>query len=86
MDKKPKKDGKTMKRILGYIKRNYKKQFIFVIICIILSSIAGVAGSLFLKVLIDNYITPLLLETNPVFSGLAKAIFIMVGIYVIIAD
>jgi len=83
MDRKPKADGKTMKRILGYIKRKYKKQFIFVIICIILSSIAGVAGSLFLKVLIDDYITPLLLETNPVFSGLAKAIFIMIGIYVI---
>ncbi len=83
MDKKPKADGKTMKRILGYIKRNYKKQFIFVIICIILSSIAGVAGSLFLKTLIDDYITPLLLEVNPVFTGLAKAIFTMIGIYVI---
>jgi len=83
VDKEPKNDGKTMKRILGYIKRKYKKQFVFVIICIILSSIAGVAGSLFLKVLIDDYITPLLLETNPVFSGLAKAIFIMIGIYVI---
>ena len=83
MDKRPKADGKTLKRIIKYITKNYKKQFIFVIICIILSSIAGVAGSLFLKTLIDDYITPLLLEANPVFTGLLKAIFIMIGIYLI---
>lgn len=49
----------TVKRLLSYITKNYKKQFICVFICIIFSSIAQVAGSLFLQILIDDYITPL---------------------------
>ena len=74
---------KTVKRLLGYITRGYKKQLVLVIICIILSSIAGVAGSLFLKTLIDDYITPLLSMENPVFTGLLKAIAIMILIYLV---
>lgn len=73
----------TVKRLLGYIKRNYKKQFIAVFICIIISSIASVASSLFLKILIDNYITPLLDIENPVFTELLKIIEIMAVIYVL---
>ena len=74
---------KTVKRLLGYITKGYKKQLVLVIICIILSSIAGVAGSLFLKTLIDDYITPLLSMENPVFTGLLKAIGIMILIYLV---
>ena len=74
---------KTVKRLLGYITRGYKKQLVLVIICIILSSIAGVAGSLFLETLIDDYITPLLAVENPVFTGLLKAIGIMILIYLV---
>ena len=51
----------TLKRLLSYVLKNYKKQFIFVFVCIIISSIASVAGSLFLQTLIDDYITPFLL-------------------------
>lgn len=71
----------TVKRLLDYIKRNYKKQFIAVFICIIISSIASVASSLFLQTLIDNYITPLLEVPNPVFTGLLKMLGIMAIIY-----
>ena len=69
------------KRLLKYITKSYKKHLTIVFICIILSSIAGVAGSMFLGTLIDDYITPLLLETNPVFTGLLKAILIMALVY-----
>ena len=72
-----------LKRLLGYIKKNYKKQFILVFICIIFNSIASVAGSLFLQTLIDDYIMPLLGVENPVFTGLLKAISIMAVIYVV---
>lgn len=72
----------TVKRLLSYVTKNYEKQFIVVFICIIISSIANVAGSLFLQILIDDYITPLLGMENPVFTGLLKAIGIMVCIYV----
>ena len=71
----------TAKRLLKHITKSYKKHLTIVFICIILSSIAGVAGSMFLGTLIDDYITPLLLETNPVFTGLLKAILIMALVY-----
>lgn len=80
--KRPKVSKSTLTRLLSYLK-NYKIQVGIVIICIIISALVGVAGSMFLQVLIDNYITPLLLESSPVFTELLKAILMMGGIYVI---
>ena len=74
---------KTAKRLFKYITKSYKKHLIIVFICIILSSVAGVSGSVFLGTLIDDYISPLLLETNPVFTGLLKAILTMGAIYLV---
>ena len=54
-----------------------------VLICILLSSIAGVAGSVFIQILIDDYITPLLSSSNPVFTGLLQAIALMGTIYLV---
>ena len=71
----------TIKRLLSYITGTYKFLLVVVFICILASAIAGVLGSLFLQVLIDDYIAPLALEANPVFTGLLKAICIMGGIY-----
>ena len=83
MPKAPQFKKDTLKRLLGYIFKSYKLQFAVVLVCIFLSSIAGVAGSLFIKVLIDDYITPLLLETNPVFDGLLRAIITMGVIFLV---
>ena len=66
-------DGKTLKRLMSYL-GEYKLRLIFVVICILISSAASVASSLFLQTLIDSYIQPLLLAANPVYGGLAKAI------------
>lgn len=73
--------GKTVKRLLSYITGRYKAQFVAVFICIIISAIANVAGSVFIQTLIDDYITPLLLEPNPVFTGLLQVIFMMGMVY-----
>ena len=73
----------TLKRLLSYILKNYKKQFIFVFICIIISSIASVAGSLFLQTLIDDYITPLLKDKTPIFTELLQILTVMGTIYVV---
>ena len=73
----------TLKRLLSYVLKNYKKQFIFVFICIIISSIASVAGSLFLQTLIDDYITPLLKDKNPVFTELLQILTVMGTIYIV---
>lgn len=73
---------KTIKRLMTYITK-YKIRILLVALCIIISALTSVASSLFLKTLIDDYIGPLLLASNPVFSGLLKAIITMGCIYLI---
>ena len=80
--RKAKNVGKTLKRILSYVTKEYKFHVLVVFICIVISTLAGVAGSLFLQRLIDNYITPLLLSVGtPDFTPLVKAIATMGTIY-----
>ena len=74
---------KTLARLLHYIKDGYAVQFGVVLVCILFSAVAGVAGSMFLQTLIDDYIAPLLLEAAPVFSGLARALLQMALIYLV---
>ena len=73
----------TIKRLLKYVIKGHKRMLIAVFICIILSSVASVAGSLFLQKLVDDYITPILGTENPVYTGLLQAIGIMAAIYVV---
>lgn len=80
--KRQKPDLKTIKRLMSYVNR-YKGRFIIVLILIFISALTSVASSLFLRTLIDDYITPLLLQDNPIFSGLLKTILTMGGIYLI---
>ncbi len=75
-------DKKTLFRLLSYMKP-YRLHLVFVFICIAVSAFASVMSSLFLKSLIDDYISPLLLESNPNFSGLLYALLQMAAIYVI---
>ena len=85
MNKKPSRpqvNPNTLKRLLGYLSV-YKTRVLLVIICILLSAIANVMSSLFIQRLIDDYISPLLLEANPVFDALFRAIVQMACIYVI---
>ena len=64
-------------RLMGYITGEYRTRFILVVLCILMSAIANVAGSLFLGSLIDDYITPLLGVSDPDFSGLLTALVTM---------
>ncbi len=73
----------TIKRLFSSYMAEYKIQLIFVILCILLSAAAGTASSLFLQILIDRYIVPLLGQTHPVFTGLFQAILLMGLIYII---
>lgn len=75
-------DGKTVKRLMKYVKE-YRISFIIVAVSIILSAVTGVIGSMFLQVVIDDYITPMLTQAVPDFSGLLGAIITMAGIYLI---
>ena len=66
--------GKLLKRLMQYVLKNYGIQCILVLICIFVSVLANVQGTLFTKTLIDSYITPLLLSDHPDFGPLAGAI------------
>ena len=85
--KAPKKPGenpmKTLKRLLSYIIKNYKIHVFFVVVCILISSLATVASTLFLKNLIDDYITPMVVNKGGSFAPLFKALSIMAVIYLI---
>lgn len=72
-----------MRRLMGYIFKNYKLQFMIVMVLVVFSSLTSVASSLFLEKLIDDYISPMLLVENPVFIPLLKALSVMASIYLI---
>ena len=75
-------DKGTVKRLLSYVKK-YRILLVIAIISIIISAIAGVAGSVFIEALIDDYITPLIGVENPIYTPLLKAISVMAIIYVV---
>lgn len=81
--KRSKNPRKTLARLLRYFKGGYAVQFTVVLVCILFSAIANVAGSMFLRVLIDDYIAPLLLQASPVFTGLIHAISLMALVYLV---
>ena len=66
--------GKLFGRLMGYVFQNYAVQCAVVLVCIVVSVLASVQGTLFTKTLIDSYITPLLVSDAPDFSDLAWAI------------
>ena len=65
-------DGATIKRLMKYIAGHAKGIFILSIICVLISTAANVSGSMFIQVLVDEYIEPLLLEDNPE-TGITRA-------------
>lgn len=71
----------TVRRLMSYIGRGYGVRFVLVLVCILVSAIASVSGSLFLGSLIDDYITPLMAMDNPVFDGLLQALIMMGCLY-----
>ena len=81
--KRSKNPKKTLARLLRYFKGGYAVQFTVVLVCILFSAVANVAGSMFLRVLIDDYIAPLLLQASPVFTGLIHAIALMALVYLV---
>ncbi len=81
--KSPVKRSHTVRRLMGYVQKEYGFRFVLVLLCILVSAIASVAGSLFLGSLIDDYITPLLAMDNPVFDGLLHALILMACLYLI---
>lgn len=80
---KPKDQVKTIKRLLSYMSMPNRVRMIIVLLCILVSALAGVMGSMFLKTLIDDHIAPLIQMENPVYTGLIKALGTMALVYLL---
>lgn len=77
--------GKLFARLMGFIFKKYLPACIIVVICIFVSVLANVQGTMFTKNLIDDYIVPLLKTGNPDYGPLLAtmgrvAVFYGIGV------
>ena len=72
-----------LKRLLSYIVKNYKLACFMVVVCILVSAITTLCGTLFIQKLIDNYIVPLTQMAVPDYSPLAQALLKLVAIFAV---
>ena len=75
--------GLLLKRIMGEVFQHYLPHCIIVLICIVVSALANVQASLFLKSLIDDYIVPMTQQAAPDFSPLTAALLRVGCIYAV---
>ncbi len=75
--------GKLFKRVWNYMMAGYKWYFVIVVICIILSGVATIIGTLFMRTLVDDYIVPLTKMADPDYGPLAEAVLKMCGVFLI---
>ncbi len=75
-------DKDTIKRLLSFMKE-YKLKLVLVIICIILTSLVTAATATAIRILIDNYITPLIGSTDPSYDQILKIIVILSCIFIV---
>ena len=79
---KPQNAGATIKRILGYMSE-YKIRLILIGIAILISSLVQIAGTAYLKIIIDVYIVPLKDQYDEVLmSGFLRSLLLMLAIYI----
>jgi len=74
---------KTLMRILSEVMKRYKWHYLLVLVCIVVSTLANVRGTLFTQTLIDDYILPLSAQDNPDFGPLGRAMLGVAAIYII---
>ena len=74
-------DKGTALRLAKMVLKPYWYILLIVLVCIVVSAQASVRASLFLKTLIDDYITPLASQQHPALNGLVRAVLQMALIY-----
>ena len=75
--------GKTFGRIMKEIGSRYAPHCALVLVCIVVSAVANVRGTLFTQKLIDDYILPMMGSESPDFAPLAKAIGGVAAVYAV---
>lgn len=84
MNNKPKltsQNKKTARRLLSYVTGVYKVQFIIVVISILICAAASISVSLSMKFLLDDFIVPLIGQTNPNYTELYRALLVLAVIF-----
>ena len=76
-------DFKVLIRLMKYVLVRYRFHYAFVLVGIVVTSLTSVTASVFMKTLIDDYITPLLVSEVPDFAPLAQALTTMACIYLV---
>ncbi len=76
-------DTKVLIRLMKYVMTRYRTAYLFVLIGIVITALTSVASSVFMKTLIDDYITPLVLSDVPDFTPLLHALMTMAAIYLV---
>ncbi len=79
---KPKHAGKTIRRLLSYIGEK-RLLLVPVVICVLLSSGAAIAGTYLLKPALNIYIIPLIGRENPDLGGFLSLLLTMAAIYLL---
>ena len=75
--------GKLFVRLMKYVLKNYTFSSIVVVVCIIVSVLANVQGTMFIQSLIDDYIEPMLKASKTDFGPLAHKILQIACFYLI---
>ena len=74
---------KTLKRLLAFIMKRYKFRYLFVILCIAISSVVQVIGTMFMRTLIDDYILPMVDGRMTSFQPLIQALTTIACVYLL---
>lgn len=72
---------RVLKRLMSYVIHSYKGTCLLVLVLIVISALATVISSLFIKSLIDDYILPLLGQNNPSFQPLLVTLAKMAALF-----
>ena len=75
--------GKTFKRIMAEIMGRYKLHCVAVVLCLIVSAVANVYGTMFMQRLIDDYITPMIGRPDPDFGPMGRAVLGVALVYLL---
>jgi len=73
--------GPLFKRLMGMVMKDYKVHMVVVVICILVSALCNVRGTMFMQTLIDDYITPMMGQENVDYHPLLMAILQVAGFY-----
>ncbi len=79
---KPKNAKKTISRLISYMGK-FKALWILVLLCVLISSGAGVVGSYLIKPALNKYIIPFIGQTSHDFTGFAHLLLGVMGMFLV---